>query len=300
MSNVADMLQVAAKEIGYYAPSDPEPGSKYGRWMADVTGETWLRGSSKIVWWCAIFVSWVFSQAGIATQGLLPSYNCDQIRSRARAKGWVISSKYEARPGDIVLFDWGRDGSCDHIGIVEKNNGTYVTTIEGNTSSGTAGSQSAGNGVWRRTRAWGSVACVIRVPVAGAVSSPVVTQQTVQVRDKSKDLLAVDGLWGYSTSKALQAYGKTIVDGIVSSQWVQWKPRLKACTQGWEFVSNPQGSPTIKTVQKLIGVTPDGIFGKDSINALIRWAGGTPDGVLDLHSYSVKQLQRWLNKQKVA
>lgn len=65
MGTPNDVLRIAAGEIGYYAPDDPQPGSKYGRWMADVTGESWLAGPSTEVWWCMIFVSWVFAQAGV-------------------------------------------------------------------------------------------------------------------------------------------------------------------------------------------------------------------------------------------
>ena len=66
--------------------------------------------------------------------------------------------------GDLVLFDWGGDGLADHIGIVEENHPDegYMTTIEGNTSSGSAGSQSNGGVVARRQRGYGSVRCVVR------------------------------------------------------------------------------------------------------------------------------------------
>ncbi len=42
--------------------------------------------------------------------------------------------------------------SLSIIVVVEKVNGNTLTTIEGNTSSGNSGSQTNGNGVYRRTR----------------------------------------------------------------------------------------------------------------------------------------------------
>lgn len=36
--------------------------------------------------------------------------------------------------GDLVVFDWRKDGWMDHIGLVEKLSGNTVTVIEGNTS----------------------------------------------------------------------------------------------------------------------------------------------------------------------
>lgn len=35
-------------------------------------------------------------------------------------------------PGAIVFFDWEHDGTCDHVGIVERCDGITVYTIEGN------------------------------------------------------------------------------------------------------------------------------------------------------------------------
>ena len=38
----------------------------------------------------------------------------------------------EAKAGDIIFFDWGNNGTIDHVGIVESVNGGTVNTIEGN------------------------------------------------------------------------------------------------------------------------------------------------------------------------
>ena len=35
-------------------------------------------------------------------------------------------------PCAIIFFDWEHDGTCDHVGIVERCDGTTVYTIEGN------------------------------------------------------------------------------------------------------------------------------------------------------------------------
>ena len=39
----------------------------------------------------------------------------------------------EPSPGDIIFFDWERDGLADHVGIVGKVENGLVYTIEGNT-----------------------------------------------------------------------------------------------------------------------------------------------------------------------
>jgi len=51
-------------------------------------------------------------------------------------------------PGDIIVFDWQKNGWKDHIGFVEKIENSKVTTIEGNTSGRVARRKYAWND-WR-------------------------------------------------------------------------------------------------------------------------------------------------------
>ena len=37
--------------------------------------------------------------------------------------------------GDTIFFDWGGNGTIDHVGIVESVSGGTVNTIEGNRKS---------------------------------------------------------------------------------------------------------------------------------------------------------------------
>lgn len=46
MATADDVIKVAESQLGYYAPNDPEQGSKYGRWMAKKTGQSWMAGPS--------------------------------------------------------------------------------------------------------------------------------------------------------------------------------------------------------------------------------------------------------------
>ena len=46
---------------------------------------------------------------------------------------WQTRS-YKPSAGDLIFFDWGSDGSPDHVGLVEKCDGRTVYTIEGNSS----------------------------------------------------------------------------------------------------------------------------------------------------------------------
>ena len=161
MATASDVLRIAAGEIGYVALQDPAAGSRYGRWYAEDHG-SYFAGPSTSVPWCAMFVSWVFDRAGQEMPGL-PTASCSVIVSNNRGTSRSVSIR-DAKPGDVILFDWNPSAGdgADHVGIVEKNCGSYVQTIEGNTSSGSSGSQSNGGGVWRRTRACSTVYAIYR------------------------------------------------------------------------------------------------------------------------------------------
>ena len=70
----------------------------------------------------------------------------------------------QAQAGDIVFFQFDKDAEPDHVGIVKWNNTRlkYLQVIEGNTSSGSRGSQSNGDGVYLRKRPYSLVMGVVR------------------------------------------------------------------------------------------------------------------------------------------
>lgn len=95
--------------------------------------------------WCGCFCNAALVAAGFPSQPWLRY--CPWIEGRARSGegGWSWHSIQQARPGDLVLF--GR-GVAQHVEL-------YVgdgATIGGNTSSGNAGSQFNGGGVFARRR----------------------------------------------------------------------------------------------------------------------------------------------------
>lgn len=279
MANTADsVLSVARGEIGYSRWNDAQTGTKYGRWYAAQTGESWYGANG--VAYCAMYVSWVFAHAGAKCAGIPGAY-CPNILSKAKAAGRVVA-KVRAQAGDVVLFNWD-GGVVDHIGIVEKNCGSYLQTIEGNTSNGC---------VKRRTRPWGVVAAIVR-PYYDSVTTPKPSTSTGTRSGK----LAVDGYWGSTTTRRLQQVLGTPQDGIVSSQNAHWKHAgiVQGLTSGWEWVPNPSGSTVIKALQKRIGVGADGILGPGTIKALEAHYGTEQDGRIDSPSITVKKMQEALN-----
>ena len=91
--------------------------------------------------WCAVFVTWCLDKAGfdevaLSGRGDRWAYCPYIVRdARAKAHGLREVSFADARPGDIVLFDWDDDGVADHVGFLkEKRSATTFESVEGNTS----------------------------------------------------------------------------------------------------------------------------------------------------------------------
>lgn len=93
---------------------------------------TWY-GYNYRVEWCAIFVSWCAEQCGYINAGLIPRF--EGVRPGAewfKERGQWQGRDYAPRPGDIIFFDWEKDGLADHVGIVKNCENGFVLTIEGN------------------------------------------------------------------------------------------------------------------------------------------------------------------------
>lgn len=142
MATAEQVLAVARSQIG--TVEDSRGRQKYGAFYG-VDG----------VAWCAQFCWWVFNQAGAAA--LIPKtaytptfYQWFADRGRAGKT---------PRVGALVFYDWPDSvRRIQHVGIVESIPAAgQIITIEGNTTSGSAGDQSNGGGVWRRRRTTSSV-----------------------------------------------------------------------------------------------------------------------------------------------
>ena len=161
MATVESVLNIARAELGYVAKNDPLAGSKYGRELAAVTGNSDWAGDSYAVPWCALFVSWVLYRAGQSCPGA-PSWACADFLNAGGAAGRTV--EYSAmKPGDIVIFDWHDGGvSTDHIGFVETLGSGSFVCIEGNTDGGK---------VARRTRYPGNIQGIVRPAYSGTSGS---------------------------------------------------------------------------------------------------------------------------------
>lgn len=100
--------------------------------------------------WCAIFVSYIASAAGILGKLVYKTAGAGDFARQGVKKGWGkwYEAKYQGgtvspQAGDIVTFTWnglsrysGQDAYfSDHVGIVYAADKNYVYTIEGNTGT---------------------------------------------------------------------------------------------------------------------------------------------------------------------
>ena len=81
--------------------------------------------------WCAIYVSAVYWKA--IKESRFAEMACDAMIRKLQTLG-VYSATGTPKAGDIIFYDWDRNGTSDHVGIVtEVADGAYVI-IEGNKS----------------------------------------------------------------------------------------------------------------------------------------------------------------------
>lgn len=290
MATSNQALSRAAKELGYCRWDDPETGTKYGRWYAELTKSPYF-GTNGVPF-CAMGVSYIMDAVKQACAGL-PTAGVPTIYSGASRAGTIIPDKRKAVPGDIVIFDWSNvAGPNDHVGFVEINYGNSgLQTIEFNTT----GPDGRSGSVARKVRSWDVVQCIVRPPWSRG--------ETGGVGDYLPGKLAEDGYWGRATTIALQVHFGTLVDGIVSSQDAYWESRNPGLGTGWEWVESAEGSQLIIAMQKVLRVKPDGLIGPDTDNALIKRFMGSSgatelDGKLDGPSVTIKAMQHALNNGK--
>lgn len=224
MATASKVVSIAAGQVGY--KEGKNNSNKYGA----------AYGMNNVSW-CMEFIWWCFKQAGMDWYKTASCTACyKHYASRA-------VSRNSLRKGDIVFFDWDHSGDCDHVGIVESVGSSRITTIEGNTSSGNSGSQSNGDGVYRRYRTYSQIAKAIR-PAYDAETSGGgtcnVTVQEVQNGSKGGSVYVLQAFLkskGYYTGKVDGEAGNLTANAIGAFQKAMGLKVDKICgTNTWKAV----------------------------------------------------------------
>lgn len=203
MATASKVVSIAAGQIGYKESRGNR--TKYGK----------AYGMDGVAW-CMIFVWWCMTQAG---QPWYKTASCTACYNHYKSQA---VGKYSLKKGDIVFFDFDRSGDCDHVGIVESAGADRVVTIEGNTSSGNSGSQSNGDGVYRRYRSYSQIARAIR-PSYEAESGGNITVTVAEVKKGSKgqavkNLQLILNNRGYNCGTADGDFGAKTYNAVIAFQ----------------------------------------------------------------------------------
>lgn len=251
MTTRAKFINTAAAELGVKESPRGSNRTKYTRAFG-LTGP-----------WCAMFIWWVAGQAGAGNMKQLVTgsfASCQATLNALRKQGRVRANKRDARPGDVVFFQFDRDAAVDHIGIVVEASAAGLVTIEGNTSSTTAGSQSNGGMVARRWRTWSTVAAVSTLP---GLDGPAPSKPRLPATTPPATVNALKQL-----AKDIAAARKTMVgDGQTNTtnavKFVQ--TALKVSADGkW----GPQTKAALKKYQRAHGLVADGVVGPATWSSL--------------------------------
>ena len=177
------------------------------------------------VYWCMQFVWWCFQQVdkSLFMDGGKTA-PCGELMRWAQAHGQWVTTGY--RPGDVLIYDFlGTSYKTDHCGICESVSGQYVTAIEGNTSNGNTGSQSNGDGVYRRKRKLSLVLGAYRPKYTDYRAQ---LQKRAGLEDKTMDYLAA------------YKYGADLIRKLATmKQFARFGQNSKGCVQrGHSLIRN--------------------------------------------------------------
>ena len=281
MTNIEKLVSVAKAEVGVKESPAGSNKVKYNTWYYGraVSGSKYP--------WCAVFICWCYTTAGLADlfYGGKKSASCTSIRDYYKKLGMLVTDgKYQA--GDLGIFNFSgkKDKNtgllaCEHIGLITGVSGKKIFTVEGNTGSG---NEANGGCVMERERDVANIVDVARPNYSGkaAVVKKKYTPTKAKIRTIQKILndmfsfgLDVDGVVGPKTKSALvmgaqasmnEEYGKRLkIDGVFGAETRKATPDVCKNANG-KLVKIIQSCLCIK--QSSISI--DGKFGSKTFNAV--------------------------------
>lgn len=147
------VLDLCKASLGYI--EGPNNDTTFGKWFG-------LNNQP----WCAMAASKMYFDAGMikAVANTKKGYASCDLWLKYLTKNNQLVPIGQAQRGDLVFFQFDDDAQPDHVGIVKFHNKTlkYMQVFEGNTSSGTSGSQSNGDGFYLKRRTYKTIMAVAR------------------------------------------------------------------------------------------------------------------------------------------
>jgi hypothetical protein len=250
VTTATDLIRVAAAEIGY-----TEGRYNHTKYSAEMYGGKYQNQA-----WCGVFTDWCLNRVNLLRGEPSSVWTPGGAAAYQRAGRW-IGRDGTPQPGCIVYFDW--DGSqsvnrVDHVGIVEAVQGNMILTIEGNTSSDWQGSQSNGDGVYRRKRPRGVIVGFGR-PQFTAAPTPPPNIDWAALRRMVAAKILNDGFGNTGTVK----------EGSGGRDVLLWQQALNLIADAKLAEDGAFGPATKRAIinfQRAVGIGQDGVAGN-----LTRW-----------------------------
>jgi hypothetical protein len=153
MIDAKKVMELCAAQLNY--TEGPNNDTTFGKWFG-------LNNQP----WCAMAASKMYFDAGMikAVANTRKGFaSCDAWLKYLTKNNQLVPIG-QAQRGDLVFFQFDEDAQPDHVGIVKFHNTKlkYMQVFEGNTSSGTSGSQSNGDGFYLKRRTYKTIMAVAR------------------------------------------------------------------------------------------------------------------------------------------
>ena len=216
--------------------------------------------------WCATYVSYISNALGL-TEYILPECSCNRMIKLYKAKNqWVEDDDYIPDMGDILFYAWKDNGVGDckidpnHVGIVKEVKNNIIYVIEGNYSKQVKIRQIKINGKYIRGFATPDYKTASKTY---DFKKKVIVKPTTNTTatNKTNTTVSVSIKTIASTVPYLKSGDKN--DAVKVMQTVLIYLGFDCGKSGVDGSFGPDTVKAVKAYQKAVGITQDGICGKD-------------------------------------
>lgn len=217
--------------------------------------------------WCARFVSFISSVLNL-TDYILPECSCNRMIKLYKAKNqWVEDDAYVPDMGDILFYAWKDNGvgdcelEADHVGIVKEVKNNIIYVIEGNYSKQVKIRQIKVNGKYIRGFATPDYKTASKNYNFKKKVTIKPTKTTTTTSKTDTTITTGKILTIASTVPYLKSGDKN--EAVKVMQTVLVYLGFSCGTSGADGSFGPATVKAVKAYQKAVGITQDGICGKD-------------------------------------
>lgn len=218
--------------------------------------------------WCAASVS-AWAQMLRLTEYILPECSCNRMIKLYKIKNqWVEDDAYVPDMGDILFYAWKDKGAgdceleADHVGIVKEVKNNIIYVIEGNYSKSVKIRQIKVNGKYIRGFATpdyktASKTYNFKKKVTVKPTKTITSTNKIDTTITTEKILTIA-----STVPYLKSGDKN--EAVRVMQNVLIFLGFSCGTSGADGSFGPATVKAVKAYQKAVGITQDGICGRDS------------------------------------